>query len=204
MLEVNPRASPHGAVRQQGHRRAAGQAGAPGHGRAHARRTSASPSEIVPPHYSVKEAVFPFIRFPGVDIVLGPEMKSTGEVMGIDEDLGMAYAKAQMPAPSRRCRLAATCSSRSRKPTRTASRRSPPSSRRSGSKSSPRTARRALLLRREWRSPTLQTQRRPAPRARHDQERPARFHREYPQRENATRGRGENPQCCGRARASRS
>ncbi len=55
-------------------------------------------SEIVPPHYSVKEAVFPFIRFPGVDIALGPEMKSTGEVMGIDADLGIAYAKAQMAA----------------------------------------------------------------------------------------------------------
>ena len=55
-------------------------------------------SEIIPPHYSVKEAVFPFIRFPGIDIALGPEMKSTGEVMGIDEDLGLAYAKSQMAA----------------------------------------------------------------------------------------------------------
>jgi carbamoyl-phosphate synthase large subunit len=54
--------------------------------------------EVVPPHYSVKEAVFPFIKFPGVDIVLGPEMKSTGEVMGIDANLGIAYAKAQMAA----------------------------------------------------------------------------------------------------------
>ena len=54
--------------------------------------------EIVPKHFSVKEAVFPFIRFPGIDIMLGPEMKSTGEVMGIDEDLGLAYAKSQMAA----------------------------------------------------------------------------------------------------------
>jgi carbamoyl-phosphate synthase large subunit len=54
--------------------------------------------EIVPTHYSVKEAVFPFIKFPGVDIVLGPEMKSTGEVMGIDANFGIAYAKAQMAA----------------------------------------------------------------------------------------------------------
>jgi len=54
--------------------------------------------EIVPRHYSVKEAVFPFIKFPGVDITLGPEMRSTGEVMGIDADLGLAYAKAQMSA----------------------------------------------------------------------------------------------------------
>jgi carbamoyl-phosphate synthase large subunit len=54
--------------------------------------------EIVPTHYSVKEAVFPFIRFPGIDIMLGPEMKSTGEVMGIDQNLGLAYAKSQMAA----------------------------------------------------------------------------------------------------------
>ncbi|KAF0185800.1 MAG: carbamoyl-phosphate synthase large subunit [Nitrospirae bacterium] len=46
-------------------------------------------------HVAVKEAVFPFDRFPGVDTILGPEMKSTGEVMGIDEDFGLAYAKSQ-------------------------------------------------------------------------------------------------------------
>jgi carbamoyl-phosphate synthase large subunit len=55
--------------------------------------------EIVPKHFSVKEAVFPFLRYQGVDIALGPEMKSTGEVMGIDADLGLAYAKSQMAAP---------------------------------------------------------------------------------------------------------
>ena len=55
-------------------------------------------SEIIPTHYSVKEAVFPFIKFPGVDVTLGPEMRSTGEVMGIDANLGIAYAKAQMSA----------------------------------------------------------------------------------------------------------
>jgi len=54
--------------------------------------------EVYPTHYSVKEAVFPFMKFPGTDIVLGPEMKSTGEVMGIDVNLGLAYAKAQMAA----------------------------------------------------------------------------------------------------------
>jgi carbamoyl-phosphate synthase large subunit len=54
--------------------------------------------EVVPDHYAVKEAVFPFIKFPNCDIALGPEMKSTGEVMGIDDDLGLAYAKAQMAA----------------------------------------------------------------------------------------------------------
>src|SRR6476469_1097330 len=52
--------------------------------------------EIVPKHFSVKEPVFPFLRYQGQDIGLGPEMKSTGEVMGIDADLGLAYAKAQL------------------------------------------------------------------------------------------------------------
>ncbi|MBI4965165.1 MAG: carbamoyl-phosphate synthase large subunit [Desulfomonile tiedjei] len=51
--------------------------------------------EIIPNHVSVKEAVFPFIKFPGVDVLLGPEMKSTGEVMGIDEEFGPAFLKAQ-------------------------------------------------------------------------------------------------------------
>jgi carbamoyl-phosphate synthase large subunit len=51
---------------------------------------------IIPKHVSVKEAVFPFNRFPGVDIILGPEMKSTGEVMGIDYSFGLAFAKSQM------------------------------------------------------------------------------------------------------------
>ena len=54
--------------------------------------------EVVRPHVAVKEAVFPFARFPGVDVLLGPEMKSTGEVMGIDTDFGRAYAKAQIGA----------------------------------------------------------------------------------------------------------
>ena len=49
-------------------------------------------------HVSVKEAVFPFARFPGVDVILGPEMKSTGEVMGLDQDFGRAFAKAQLAA----------------------------------------------------------------------------------------------------------
>jgi carbamoyl-phosphate synthase large subunit len=51
--------------------------------------------EVRPRHISVKEAVFPFVKFPGVDTLLGPEMKSTGEVMGIDRHFGHAYAKAQ-------------------------------------------------------------------------------------------------------------
>ncbi|MDH5729411.1 MAG: carbamoyl-phosphate synthase large subunit, partial [Gammaproteobacteria bacterium] len=55
-------------------------------------------SEIVPPYYSVKEAVFPFVKFPQVDPILGPEMKSTGEVMGVGRDFGEAFAKAQLAA----------------------------------------------------------------------------------------------------------
>ena len=53
-------------------------------------------AEIQPKHISVKEAVFPFNKFPGVDTLLGPEMKSTGEVMGIDTNFGIAFAKAQL------------------------------------------------------------------------------------------------------------
>ncbi|MBP3955551.1 carbamoyl-phosphate synthase large subunit [Gemmata sp. G18] len=57
--------------------------------------------EVIPTHYSIKESVFPFNKFPGVDIILGPEMKSTGEVMGIDDSMPMAFAKAQLAASSR-------------------------------------------------------------------------------------------------------
>jgi carbamoyl-phosphate synthase large subunit len=53
---------------------------------------------IVPPYYSVKEAVFPFIKFPGADTILGPEMKSTGEVMGVGASFGEAFVKSQMAA----------------------------------------------------------------------------------------------------------
>jgi carbamoyl-phosphate synthase large subunit len=54
--------------------------------------------EVVPPYYSVKEAVFPFIKFPGVDIILGPEMKSTGEVMGVGDTFAEAFVKSQLAA----------------------------------------------------------------------------------------------------------
>lgn len=56
--------------------------------------------EARPTHFSVKESVFPFSKFPGVDIILGPEMRSTGEVMGIDETFAMAFAKSQLAASS--------------------------------------------------------------------------------------------------------
>jgi len=54
--------------------------------------------EVTPSHISVKESVFPFARFPGIDTILGPEMKSTGEVMGIDQSFGLAFAKSQLAA----------------------------------------------------------------------------------------------------------
>jgi carbamoyl-phosphate synthase large subunit len=54
--------------------------------------------EVVPPYYSVKEAVFPFIKFPGVDTILGPEMKSTGEVMGVGNTFAEAFVKSQLGA----------------------------------------------------------------------------------------------------------
>ncbi|MFN5881237.1 MAG: carbamoyl-phosphate synthase large subunit [Burkholderiales bacterium] len=54
--------------------------------------------EVVPPFYSVKEAVFPFVKFPGVDPILGPEMKSTGEVMGVGRSFGEAFVKSQLGA----------------------------------------------------------------------------------------------------------
>ena len=55
-------------------------------------------AEVIPPYYSVKEAVFPFIKFPGVDTILGPEMKSTGEVMGVGESFAEAFVKSQLAA----------------------------------------------------------------------------------------------------------
>ncbi|MCK9379548.1 MAG: carbamoyl-phosphate synthase large subunit [Sulfuritalea sp.] len=57
--------------------------------------------EIIPPYFSVKEAVFPFIKFPGVDTILGPEMKSTGEVMGVGRTFGEAFVKSQLAAGTR-------------------------------------------------------------------------------------------------------
>ncbi|GAB7128287.1 carbamoyl-phosphate synthase large subunit [Silvimonas sp. JCM 19000] len=55
-------------------------------------------AEVIPPYYSVKEAVFPFVKFPGVDTILGPEMKSTGEVMGVGETFAEAFVKSQLAA----------------------------------------------------------------------------------------------------------
>lgn len=57
--------------------------------------------EVNPPYFSVKEAVFPFVKFPGVDTILGPEMKSTGEVMGVGHTFGEAFVKSQIAAGTR-------------------------------------------------------------------------------------------------------
>ena len=57
--------------------------------------------EVIPPYFSVKEAVFPFIKFPGVDTILGPEMKSTGEVMGVGRTFGEAFVKSQVASGTR-------------------------------------------------------------------------------------------------------
>ncbi len=61
---------------------------------------------------AVKESVFPFARFPGVDVILGPEMKSTGEVMGIADDFPSAFAKSELAAGLASSRARARCSSR--------------------------------------------------------------------------------------------
>jgi len=96
VLEVNPRASrtvPYVS-------KATGVALAKVAARCMAGRTleEQGVEEVVPPYFSVKEAVFPFAKFPGVDTILGPEMKSTGEVMGVGETFGEAFVKSQLAA----------------------------------------------------------------------------------------------------------
>jgi len=97
VLEVNPRASrtvPYVS-------KATGRPLASIAARCMAGRTLAEQGitgEIVPTYFSVKEAVFPFIKFPGVDTILGPEMKSTGEVMGVGETFAEAFLKSQLAA----------------------------------------------------------------------------------------------------------
>ncbi|HEX9434498.1 MAG TPA: carbamoyl-phosphate synthase large subunit, partial [Burkholderiales bacterium] len=96
VLEVNPRASrtvPYVS-------KATGQALAKIAARCMAGKTlrEQHAEEITPTYFSVKEAVFPFARFPGVDTILGPEMKSTGEVMGVGETFGEAFVKSQLAA----------------------------------------------------------------------------------------------------------
>ena len=83
VLEVNPRASRTAPFVCKAIGVALAEARRQGHGGTTLAELGFT-EEIIPTHYTVKEAVFPFVRFPGIDIILGPEMKSTGEVMGID------------------------------------------------------------------------------------------------------------------------
>ena len=105
-------------------------------------------------HVSVKEAVLPFDRFPGVDTLLGPEMRSTGEVMGVDSTFGLAFAKSQMAAGTR---LPDTGRCSSRWPTGTSrpASKSPGPSRPWGSRSPRRWARPATSAPRAWTVDTL-------------------------------------------------
>ena len=93
-----PAREPHDPVRVQGDRRAAGVARGARDAAARRSRDIGFTEEIVPPYVSVKEAVFPFNKFREFDPILGPEMRSTGEVMGIADSFGSAFAKAQLAA----------------------------------------------------------------------------------------------------------
>ena len=100
--------------------------------------------EIVPPYFSVKEAVFPFIKFPGVDTILGPEMKSTGEVMGVGDDLRRGVPQ----VAARGGRQAADGRGASSSASRTATSRARSRSRRSSRSWASRWSRRAAPRRR--------------------------------------------------------
>ena len=84
------------------------------------------------PHVAVKEAVFPFARFPGVDLILGPEMKSTGEVMGLDRDFGRAFAKSQLGGGHRAAARRHASSSRCKRPRQGGAGRAVPAAGRAG------------------------------------------------------------------------
>ena len=116
-----PAGQPNRAVRVQSDGRAAGQGRGPGDGGRLPRRTARRRGCCAPPvtggHVSVKEAVLPFARFPDADTLLGPEMRSTGEVMGIDSSFGLAFAKSQAAAGDE-LPAAGRCSSRWRIETR--------------------------------------------------------------------------------------
>ena len=96
MLEVNPRASRTVPFVSKATGAAARQDRGALHGRPVARDAEGRRGEVVPPYFSVKEAVFPFNKFPGVDPILGPEMRSTGEVMGVGRTFGEAFLKCQL------------------------------------------------------------------------------------------------------------
>ena len=89
---------PHGAVCLQGHRHAAWPKWRPRSWPACRWPSRVIDYDPIPSHVSVKESVFPFVKFAGVDIVLGPEMRSTGEVMGVSDRFSIAFAKSQLAA----------------------------------------------------------------------------------------------------------
>ena len=96
ILEVNPRASRTVPFVSKATGRPLAKIAAHAHGRQDARRARASTTRPSPRHTSVKESVFPFAKFPGVDTILGPEMRSTGEVMGIADTFARAFGKAML------------------------------------------------------------------------------------------------------------
>ena len=132
-----------GPVRLQGHRPAAGQARLPRDARREARGRWGCRDDPCGNHVSVKEAVLPFDRFAGTDALLGPEMRSTGEVMGVAADFPTAFAKAQAAVGTRLPSRGHGLPDRDRLPTRPAWSASPASCTTSASRSSPRAARRA-------------------------------------------------------------
>ena len=98
VLEVNPRASRTVPFVSKATGVPLAKIAARVHGRARRSPSRASPARSCRRYFSVKEAVFPFIKFPGVDTILGPEMKSTGEVMGVGDTFGEAFVKSQLAA----------------------------------------------------------------------------------------------------------
>ena len=137
-----PAGQPHGAVRRQGDRRAAGQGGDPGDARRDARRAArrgpaAAVDLAADGHVAVKEAVLPFSRFPEVDPALGPEMRSTGEVMGIDTHVRPGVLQGRAGGRHRAADRRARCSCRSPTPTSRPGWWSPSGCASSGSASSP-------------------------------------------------------------------
>ena len=112
VLEVNPRASRTVPFVSKATGRAAREDRGAGDGREDARRARRSPTGEVPRHVAVKESVFPFAKFPGADTILGPEMRSTGEVMGIDA------RRSRAPSPRARWRRDTAAGRRRRVPER--------------------------------------------------------------------------------------
>ncbi len=111
MLEVNPRSSRTVPHHLEGHRRADGQdrgarSAARTLGRTESGRTTSTPAGVF-----VKSPVFPFVRFPGVDTILGPEMKSTGEVMGGADNFGVGVHQGDAGRRAAAARERAACSS---------------------------------------------------------------------------------------------